>query len=188
MLLGITKQKEIVRVSDNFNRTDSNLTMGSAQTGQNWQVDSLNHTCVFGIESNQAKCVTLDAANRNQAIIETKLSDFILKCSWPIATALQRIVFRQESYYSHFYLHYETGKYKLIERSGSSTNLGEYTTAQANGDYFMIICRGQSIEIFINGISRISATSAAHLTGTKHGIECYSDLTPRWDNFIVERL
>jgi hypothetical protein len=181
-------QKERIRISDAFTRADSNVSLGRAPTGQAWTVTSQNSLAVFGIESNRAKIVTLDGAYRCEALLQSGLADCVIYGTFAVATALQRLVFRWTDYFQQFYIHYETGQYKLVDRGGGGGVLGAFTMAQANGDYFKVILRGTSIKVYINGTLRFDVTSSAHLLGTIHGIECYQDLTPRWDDFKVERL
>lgn len=174
-----------VLVSDSFNRADSALTLGNADTGQAWSV--LSGT--WGVNSNTAYKVATDDVDQ-AVVVETGRSD--VSVTTTIATMPDvngaGLVLRatDNSNYLLAICILTVSEIRLYSQvAGSFTLLATGSwTSPANGDVLKAVLNGTSINILLNGVSKITYSTSVQQTATKHGLYLRR-LTPRLDNFLV---
>lgn len=81
-----------------------------------------------------------------------------------------------------------SGGYAIQRRVGASTtSLGTYATAAANGDVVRLAFYGPKLELFVNGTSRIAVTEGYCQGNTRHGLQLVADTTARLDALRILR-
>jgi hypothetical protein len=172
----------VTNVTDSFNRADSAVSLGTADSGQTWTA----LTGTWGISSNKAYLVT--HVNQDTAYIDNALSDCAVQVTFnPVAANNSRLVFRLTDASNFHFVQSEGGStYKHYKyESGGFTQLGSYATTPANGDVLKVVLNGSSIDTYLNGTVRISVSNSFNSTATKHGIGGANG-TPtaeRWEDF-----
>lgn len=193
-LLGV--EKKILRVSDTFPRADSAVSLGSAETGQIYQVVS----GTWGISANKAYTVT-DTHN-DRVIIETGLKNAVLESVVHGQYMLpdQRIPILMFRYYdvnNRLQIGLDNGSIVLYKMDGGAfTSLASVAqTTTDDFDYTLKIAYTENnIEIFVNGTSKItyvlSGGDTKYAQYTKIGMRLVKNGAPtfncRWDNLKVE--
>lgn len=81
-----------------------------------------------------------------------------------------------------------SGGYAIQRRTGASTtSLGSFGTAAANGDVVRLAFYGPKLELFINGTSRIAVTEGYGMGNTLHGLQLVADTNVRLDDLRILR-
>lgn len=188
-ILSVTKQSTIkpVVVYDSFNRDDSELTLGDADTGQTWE--ALVGT--WGISSNQAYAAAFSSSFA-KAAIDAGISD----CRVSVKIAVEdsnypRLAFRISDTINEFvFANNADGYLSLSKRiAGGTTQLAENQSySVAAGTVLSVVLNGTNIKAYFDGVLAFDITESFNQTATKHGIQVYSNTLPRFDNFAVEAL
>lgn len=193
-LLGMDRQK-ILRVSDGFNRTDSILTLGNAETGQPWTAVG-----TWGISSGRAYCVS--DVNGDLVLLDTNVINAIITCITNgqlngVNTNYPYLAFHGLNSSDILTVRFYSGQLYLNKKdAGVNTTLAQTAMITTdNVDYlFKVTCRGTNIIVNVNGTDRLNYT----LTGGDTKFAAYTKvgmmlaragtptITAKWDNFKVE--
>jgi hypothetical protein len=176
------KPKGILR--DSFNRADNALTMGNANTGQAW----IPGMSTWGISSNQA--YSIDTAGTDMISIETGVSNFSVSATVKFSVN-EGIIFRYADANNHLVLRINSTTLGLVKGVASVfTSIGSYSFTPVVGTLYNIkaVCNGSSIQVFLDGVLRITATETANQTATQSGLRTAISTAGRFDNFLVEAL
>ena len=182
-------------VSDTFTDTnDTALTSHTMDVGSGWTAIA----GTFKISGNNA--VSNSVVNEDRTYCDAGQSNYELTCDTvsyytsSILFRLASIMFRYQDT-NNFWLvdpEFHTSTYALYERVGGSFTLRtSVTEALASGAAaaIKIIANGTSLEVFLNGVSKLTYTSSSFQTQTKCGIRYAASspipTTPTWDNFLV---
>ncbi len=140
----------------------------------------------FGINSNRAYD-DWDSGGHLAATLDCGESDGDIQVTLATFADQMGLAFRLSGDNDFLFLAAYSGSgYSLYERvGGSSSSLGTYVTTPASGDVIKVTFSGSSLEVFVNGVSRFTATSSFNLTKTEHGLWAYgaSGTAARWDDF-----
>lgn len=194
-------------IIDNFTRPDASA-LGNADSGQpwipilgGWGVSSFKAYAsqVFGAaigfavdnfgsmrygESSGTPVTTLGA----ESVIDYLYSDLSLQITFSTVATGSRFVFRHNAPGDEWWVEARSDRWALVKVvSGAATDVGTYVVVPANGDIIKVTFAGPSINVFLNGVSRITTSDAANQTGHKAGL-AVSDPTAsavRFDNFIA---
>jgi len=73
--------------------------------------------------------------------------------------------------------------------AGSVTSLGSGSPAYVSsvGDVFKFVVNGSSLELFVNGASKVAVTDTSHATGQYVGLGS-ENTNVRWDDFSAADL
>jgi hypothetical protein len=175
--------------TDNFNRADSAVSLGTpSDSGSAWVVP----TASFGISSNQGYKANT-ASTHEVAYLESSVADVDVEVTLTAigASAAGGVCARFAD--DSNYLHAQCGTggtpvYLFKRVAGSFTQLGStYGGTLVANDVMKLTCNGSSLTVYINGVSRITATDSAGSTNTKHGLYAYSANTdsPLFDTFSI---
>lgn len=176
--------------SDDYNRADSTTAIGTATSGHLWT--SLGG--VWGIKSNKAYIENITGIK--PAYLEVGAADVTVQVRLNKSDAsnnLNRmgIAFRISDANNFLYAYCITSTglrlFKLV--AGSGTQIGTASVTEADGDLLKVVTNGTSIEVFYNGVSKITVTESHNQTATKHGLFWEaggsSNTLCRWDDFSI---
>lgn len=185
-------------VWDSFDRADSALTLGSAETGQAWSTGNQGDggpLPVWGVSSNQGYVVTASGVDAH-VWLESGVADGVVDCAIKLAAsfAVDRfagLLFRRVDASNYFAVRFqETTRQLHVLRclaSVRSTVASSAPLAVSAGETLplRLVLRGSTILVWANGVGVITYTDANMAAGTKHGLYEYGVGTPRFDNFRV---
>lgn len=170
--------------SDAFNRADSAVTMGTADTGQTWT--PLSGT--WGIVSNTAYGVT--AVDGDVTIVDTGVTDgtAYATLTGTSGSTYPCIVGRgtdNNNYYQVVMMAQgQANIYKKV--AGTVTQLTTVNDTFANGNTLGIRCSGTTISYLRNGSVITSVTDSSLTTGTKWGLRTGGGASVvRFDDFMM---
>lgn len=176
--------------SDNFNRANNALTMGTpSDSGSPWIATYPDATCTWGIASNQAYYT--GASGTSITLLESFLSDanISVKVASPFVAGTNRgIAFRATDVNNHFRFTVNATAMGVSRyTAGSFVSIGSFTGAQASGDIYRILCSGTSISIYQNEVLRIGPLiNSNYVNVTKHGlVVSETSHVNRWDDFSI---
>jgi len=172
-------------ITDSFNRINSALTLGTTDTGHTWQYLS---TGVWGIAANQAYNPTNSVTNKDAAVVQSLVSDCSVQVTFATHVSSMRVGFRYTDLNNGFIVNDEGSQYVLYRlQSGSYTSIGSTTLiTPTNGDVIKVTLSGSSITVYVNGVSKITATDTFNQTATLHGIASNDNTAvARWDTFSI---
>jgi hypothetical protein len=153
--------------TDSFNRASTSSSLGTAETGQPWQI--LNGS--WRINSNRAEAI--GSGNQN-AVIDSGESDGSLKAklkgnggnsAW--------LTFRASNAQNYFFAEVRSDQNSINlyrRQNDQNTPLGTAPISYVEGGEVKATFTGSSIEIFYNGASKLKAVDAFNQTATRHGI------------------
>lgn len=187
--IGFQAKKKVI-VQDVFNRADNASSMGNANTGQAWTATR----GTWGIRSNQAYCPTIPASPNNAFATVDPLTPNV-GMSFDIdytATSQLGGVMRLTNDTNYLYFRLISTDIKLLKNvAGTVTQIGIYSFTPVAGTKYKIkvLCAGDLIKVFIDGIERISVSESFNNTATIHGLFAQiSQADGNFDNFLVERV
>lgn len=169
-------------VSDSFDRADSTTTMGDADTGQTWTPQTSD---TWGIDSNEAYCVSGATASQAVTTVDAGVSDCVVEVTMVVSDdsgLCWRCVDNDNYWISNI-----SSVYKRV--GGSLTSLGSFSTGLNNdGDVLRVHVEGTAHTFYVNDVEALSTTDSTHQSATKHGLRIHTETVPRWDDFTVEAL
>ncbi|WP_407310894.1 hypothetical protein [Desulfosporosinus sp. SB140] len=186
LVLNPLKKKHRIKVYDGFNRANNAASLGNADTGQLWSALS----GIWGITGNTAY-VSTSSGGRDVSVIDSGSCNGIAKIVLPIVASFTnpRLILRASDVQNYLMVSTASSNtaYSLFRVVANvATQIGTYTTTPVNGDEVKTILNGTSIQVFINGLLRISVTESFNQTATKFGIgTAANDPTSRFDNFYM---
>ena len=170
--------------TDNFNRADSTTSLGTpSDSGSAWTT----YQSTLGILSNTAYDVThslygvagLESSISDCAVQVTCTAQGNMSCSARITDKNNFLTGGGDG----------SGNlsiYKIV--SGGFTQLGSASATQAAGDVFKFTVNGTALELFLNGVSKVTASSNVGQTNTIHGIFDFLSASARFDDFSITAL
>lgn len=172
--------------SDTFDRSDSASSLDTPSDGGSaWVV--LQGT--WGIASNQG--YSPSAGDGDAAYLEASAADVEVQVSCPTVGNAPGVIARAADVDNWILWRYfgDDTTFKLYKKvAGSYTELGSYTATMSDGDTLKLKCSGNSLEGYVNGTLRVSATDSAGSTNTKHGLWSYLTSTARFNDFSITDL
>lgn len=169
-----------VLFSDSFNRPNSVLTLRNADTGQPW-VSTTN----WGIDTNQAYCV--DPAATSFSMAELGMSDLTISVDIKFSVN-EGLVLRYTDSQNQLLARINSTGIALFKNiAGVNTNIGSYNFTPVVGTIYNVkaVCGGSSIIIYLDGVSRITATETFNQTATKHGMKVSASTAGKFDNITT---
>lgn len=168
-------------VSDLFNRADSAVSMGNADTGQAWA----NLLGTWGILSNRAYNAvgSADAS----AGIEAGATDVTVTATIVTRDAGSCVIARAQDTANYYLVLNASGGTNTIlykKVAGAYTQLGSTVTGGTEGDVIALKATGTAIKAYRNTIEIISVTDGALTTGTKAGLRA-DTAGAKFDTFSV---
>lgn len=172
-----------VLASDSFTRANS-TSIGKLETGQTW----VNTAAPWGVSNGQAYVPTPDA-NLDRLIVDVGTPNFSVTVVATVLADNQRILFRYVDTANELYINMSTVNISLNKRVANAlTSLATINRTPVAGDIIRVICRGNSLTLYVNGTQLASVTDATFNTATKVGLALLNTNTARFDNFLVEAL
>ena len=170
-------------VSDSFNRAD-NAVMGNADTGQAWS----NAVGTWGIAGNMAKCTT--PTDISCAVLETGKSNVMVSVN-SVFSGYSGICFRYLNLSNTWMVRLNPTSLGLFkyDNSTGATSMGTTALTPVNGTTYNIkvVANGSRIDVYMDGILRISVTDSLHLTRTMCGLYAFNTMTV-FEDFKVRAL
>jgi hypothetical protein len=158
--------------TDSFNRADSAVTLGSTDTGQAWTA----HSGTWGITGNQAYCAVDDAGHNVATFAAAADGTLQVTLVDPAGGSggAAWLVFRSAADASQFiYLECSTiapcQLYTYDAGVAVALDTGSPVAAGA-GDVVEIVLLGTAIEVYVNDVLVIEATSSFQQTATRVGL------------------
>ncbi len=178
------QKKKRVIVSDSFNRADNVTSLGSADTGQVW---NLGGSAVYGIASSRARMFS-GSGNVYVAIPETDL--LAIQVEALIISTNFQLVFRQNDVSNSFWqLNSTPGNATLTKSINGVVTNWNISATVSNGSVLRVELRGCNIIAKLNSTIVFNITDCAIHNGNQYGFE---DSSPgddaRFDNFLIEAL
>lgn len=167
-------------VSDSFNRPDNATSLGTTDTGQVWS--ALAGT--WGIDTNQAYG---PSGGDLLALLEAGASDVNITCDIKHHDN-NGVLFRTVSQSDFLLARLSVNTVQLYRRqAGVWTLLADAAMTLTNGQTyaFRVVASGSTINVYVDGVNRVTATESFQSTVTKHGMFGGNSVS-RWDNFRVD--
>lgn len=169
--------------SDSFTRADSAVALGTSDSGHLWTA----HTGTWGISGNKGYLVT-DSGSNNLATLDSTKADCTVAVTLSGTFNGGALTFRFVDT-SNFFIAYADGNNVTVYQNvaTSFTLIGTTAYIWSAGDVLSVTLSGQNIDAKVNGVSKVTGTSAAHTSATRHGLftSPSPDPSARWDNFLV---
>jgi len=183
-MFGLIGEKNKLRVYDSFDRANSNVSVGVADTGQVWGIYGAD--IVYGISSNQLYKVS--GADTGGVFSDVGISDFIAFCTLSVFSQLQRIRFRFKDEINTLTA-IAAGAYYTIYRNvdGVSTSIATFAQVPQSGDKVKVKAKGSNIKLYVNDIEILSVNENAHIGATRIALNT-NNLDARYNDFKVEAL
>jgi hypothetical protein len=176
--------------ADTFDRADSSGGLGTPSDGGSvWVQDTSGGGVTFGISSNKAYD-PFDNNGHLVASLEASAADVSVQVTLAAFAGQMGLSARVSDANNFLNVRALAGTgYSLFKRvAGSSTQLGStWAGTPADGDVVKLVMSGSSLEVFVNGVSRITATDSFNSTATKHGLWAFAAnfTAARWDDFSI---
>lgn len=174
--------------SDNFNRANGSIGTPS-DAGSAWIVPDSG----WSINGNRAHCS--GGGLQSVCFLESGMADADIEVTVPIFQSVGTVdigIVARVTDDSNYILAAITGGdvgFRLFNRSGGFTQIGSTVAGTwAAGDVFRLRVNGTSVELFQNGVLRISGASSAHQTVTKHGLRASQDTGTYFDSFSISAI
>lgn len=183
LITSLQKNKTIIQ--DGFNRTDSAVTMGNANTGQAWS--PLLGT--WGISGNQAYCINTTGTNIT-VVDDAKTANGIFSLTLKFSVS-EGIVFRLSDSSNYLALRISTNDLSLIKTVANvTTAIGSYIMTTVVGTVYSIkvVCNGSRIQCYLDGVLRLTVIDSFNSTATKCGLRTNPSTAGRFDEFLVENI
>lgn len=178
--------------SDNFNRSNTTTGVGTPSGGgADWVQYDTGGGKAYGISSNTAY-VAADAGGHLVTGLDAATPDVEIEVTLSTFGDQIGLAPRISDELNHLYLRGFSGEgYHLFKRvAGSSTSLGSYSTTPASSDVIKVVCDGNDLEVFVNSVSRITASDGFNNTEEIHGLWGFNAASGsgRFDDFSIADL
>jgi len=179
-----------VQLSDSFNRADSTTTLGSTDGGTlSLRAWVMYGAATYGIAGNTAYNAT---GGEGVAAVETSDADVTITVPLTVGVSAANpdmaVVFRLVDASNFLYAQVNGGGLQVGKKVGNIfANLGSpYSFTPVDGTIYTVkvVTVGSSIEVFLDGVSRVAFNDTTHQTATKHGLRLFES-TDRADSFEV---
>jgi len=174
-------------IYDTFARTDSSSSLGTTLTGETWTA----HSGTWGIKNGAAYLAV--QSGDSVATVDSSLTDVEVQCEF-LYNNDGGIVLRaiDASNYVLALFNSTLGQVQLYKRvAGTYTLLGTTLSGVApiGATYSVkLLALGSYIEVYVNGISRLTASVSDLATATRVGLRQNSTAQNRWYNFTCRAL
>ena len=167
-----------VIINDNFNREDSELSIGNTDEGYAWE----NIGYELGILNGE---VYNSNGNNGMAIVNVNKSDIDVSVNYSTASNDQWILFRVKDAYNFLRVG-KIGGNIYIQRvqSGQAITILSQSKLLNNNDELKVSASGENIKIYVNEVLIGEVNETAYIEETKVGLQTCS-LDARFDNFKV---
>lgn len=186
MMRWIILDKKHRRIAyDSFDRADSALSLGVADTGQTWT--AVNGT--WGISNNQAYVATNSGA-RNIAVLASGSADGIIEVKFSEIALYCGLCFRVTDVNNLLRFTMASATTYQLRRIAANvqTDIAVPLITPTKGDVLKVILRGANIKCYVNGHLCVNVTDTFNSMVENHGIFAYNSVVPRFDNFKIEAL
>ena len=174
----------VTDVVDSFNRADNATTLGTADSGHVWT----SHAGTWGIATNQAR-EHASTGGYAFATVDSGRASFTAQVTLAVATDTEfpGIVFSFTDPDNALWAIADATTLYLQKREAAvTTTLSSVANALANGQVLKVTRSGSAIEVFINGVSKLTSTSGFNSSVTRHGLFLLMVIgTSRFDDFSV---
>ena len=178
-------------------RTTANSGPGRAPSGQTWQVMSTSEGGSYRRHGVIGGAAYESFADSQHVVVDVGFADGSIQATladqgagnvWRLEARMSDL--RSGGGFNGLYVHAGAVNWSLNRRvHGSNTVLGTYAAAPVNGDVCKLTCRGNQLEVFINGTSRIGpVTDGWNLGATLWGYSILGDTAVRMDALSVMRV
>ena len=189
--LGILENKRILRVSDNFNRANSIVSPGMANTGHLW----VPGEGVCGIASNEICPVSLSVNSVAISVIDSQLSNCKITADIIFKTNITSAIVLRTDGTNANRIAYAINNFGILlmsrRVSDSSTTLAsDNTITFVDGTKYTltVVCAGNNFKCFLNNVLKFDITDDNTLKlNTKCGV-LFSPANGSIDNFKVEAI
>lgn len=194
MRRGLLLMRPSSEVRDGFDDRTTTGLLGHTPTGRRpWRV--YQQTEFFDWGTTAGKAYT-PAGNTHRAVVDTGMGDCSVQATFSTGAASNilrisgRIWGLATNRQNEIFVNAGTTTWTLQKRdAGSATTLGTYAAAPADGDVVRLQMRGDQLEVFINGTSRIGPVKEPLGMGaTEQCMSILSSTTGRIDDFSVTRV
>lgn len=170
--------------SDDFNRTGSTLGTPS-DAGSDWVQPG---GYLWATSAGQARNTGGEAASI--VFLESGISDCDVQVTIAVVGTFYGLGARYVDAANNLLVQATASAWSLYEQVAGGYNLlGSYSAvAPANNDVLRLNMNGTALAVYINGASRITATSANFTSSTKHGLRTSGDTTARFSAFSIAAL
>ena len=152
-------------VFDTFNRADSG-TLGTSDSGHEWT----SNVGTWEIVGNQASQTSATASA--QASLDLGTPDQVVEADLVHATAQQYVMARYTAGSSYYIAGFQASSntLTLFKQSGGFTSLGTYAHSAHTGTVRLSVQGSGNIEVWLDGVSRITSGDTAITTGNRAGL------------------
>lgn len=175
--------------ADNFNRADTSAIGTPSDGGSAW-VYATTAGAGWGVGSNKAYNVYDASSNRYYGYLECSAADGDVQVTLSTTSGgsgyvglAARVTGTDDLWVVRASA---ASGYELIKFvSGSATVVGTYGTGPSDGDVLKWTLSGDSHTVYVNGVSRITASDSFNNTATKHGLHANGawPTSARWDDW-----
>lgn len=164
---------------DSFSRANTTSALGTATSGQSWTVEA----GTLGIVDNKAYAP--GAGNNKSHIALT--ADIDARMNWDTISTGGYLTFRRVDASNFWRMTIFSGTVQLqVIVSGNVAQSWNVTQTVTNGDEMRVRARGNSIQVYQNGMLVIDIYDGRHATATGVGLQI-SETTTRVSNLLVAR-
>lgn len=158
---------------DEFERIDSDTTLGSTIDGKAW----VPLRGVWGIAGGNAKLVSNSASGTPAVVVDALTADGIFTAEWAVrdgGDVAGGLVIRVLDVNNHLFLNSSgSGQLRLWKRvNGTATEIKTATTGGViqSGSIVRVVLNGSSIKVYLNNVLVIDATDSTFIGATRHGL------------------
>ncbi len=173
--------EETQKVWDGFDRQDNEGTVGTAPSGQAWEI--FGTSAVAGIVDGVAYFGS--GTGPLYLVADSKVANCIVELKFPAVVVGQRLAFRFSDAANLWYVEQQATSYKVYKRvAGVDTLMATHSVTPLVGDIIKVSCEGNVIKLFRNGAGpHATITDAHNQTAIKHGFGTASSLLATFDDF-----
>jgi hypothetical protein len=172
-----------VVVNDTFDRANSAVSLGTADTGQAWTA----HVGTWGISSNQGYLATTGGGSRDVAALDALAANAAaLVTLATVGSGTLGVNARLTDSLNYLITVFHSGSL-FIQKvdAGATTTLSSKVLATANGDVLKLTASGNALVSYVNDVEQLNASDAFNNTATSYGLISYADTAARFNNFQV---
>lgn len=177
-------QKSKLLVMDTFNRADSALALGTADTGQVWT----NNSGILGISSNKVYMPSGSSAIATLDSKQSKVAVSFVDSGIQESGFFNGVIARYTDTSNYVRAVLQTTTLFLQRRqAGTTTVLNSVAVTRNDGDIYKLVADGTTLTVFKNGVNILTVSESFNNSATRQGM-IVSTALARMDNFTVEEL
>jgi hypothetical protein len=167
----------VTSVRDTFTRSDSSVTMGTAETGQVWAPNS----GVWGITRHLAYSLT---GVQSTTVVDTGYADCVIEVTLFISGDAGPCFRSTDDNNNWVWSDFDSKLYKRV--AGAYTLVGTGIGGGMDGGVIRVVLDGSTITVYRNGVLLVTASDSFNASATSHGLRDQSGGVARFDNFSVD--